>query len=44
MQNELGETWQDFEVTIIHLGNSYYKCENKFYIITSGKQVINFFP
>lgn len=31
-----------FDVTIVHHGNSYYRCDNKFYLITSPIQCIEY--
>lgn len=39
-QAKLDKFLGDFDVTIIHHGNSYYRCDDKFYLITSPTQRI----
>ncbi|XP_016840146.1 uncharacterized protein LOC107980959 [Nasonia vitripennis] len=42
MQNELNKQLEAFQVEMIHLGTSYYRCENKFYTIPSTNQTITY--
>lgn len=39
-QSELDKLLEHFDVTVIHHGNSYYRCDDKFYLITSPAQRI----
>ncbi len=41
-QAKLDKILKNFDVTIIHHGNSYYRCDDKFYLITSPTQRIEY--
>ncbi|XP_037032332.1 uncharacterized protein LOC119071542 [Bradysia coprophila] len=41
-QSELDKFLENFDVTIIHHGNSYYRCDDKFYLISSPAQRIEY--
>lgn len=42
LQNDLKAALNRFHINMTHLGNSYYRCNNQFYVSTSPSQVISF--
>ena len=42
MQSELDKELENFAVSLTHLGNSYYRWNNEFYLIVSDKQLIKY--
>lgn len=42
LQRELKYVLKYFHINMTHMGNSYYRCDNRFYVIHSPSQIITF--